>query len=160
MRKLVLVFCIAAFVPCAFGQKVATIDSHGNAVLPEGAIAEKSSAASTQAATVQSAASAPADPHNLLLPAGCSALQVVTGVVPTVGNSSGPGYTAAGDNTGLTITFTDPTFTNPAVVIMPEGIGGPVIMSTFMIHRTPLSVKLATGQGFLNKFNFVAMRCK
>ena len=159
MRKLALVFCIAVFVPCAFAQRVAVIDGHGNAILPEGAIAAKSSAPA-QTATVQAAASAAGDPHNLLLPAGCSALQVVTGVVPTVGNSSGPGYTAAGDNTGLTITFTDPTFTNPAVVIMPEGLGGPVIMSTFMIHRTPLSVKLATGQGFLNKFNFVAMRCK
>ena len=102
----------------------------------------------------------PPGPQNLTLPSGCNGLTIVSGVTPAVGPGSGPGYVSFGDTVGLTITFTDPTFTSPAVVALTERTGGAVSQSTFMLQRTPTSVTLATSAGTPQNINFIAAKCR
>lgn len=118
MHRVFLVFLVFVAASETLAQQVMYID------LPASvrSSSPKATAMVRDAAPVSTPASPapPGDPHAVLLPAGCAGMKLVGGIVPSLGNASGPGYTSHGDAIGLTIVFTDPTFTNPAVMPCPK----------------------------------------
>ena len=104
----------------------------------------------------------PPGPQNLSLPAECTTLRVVSGIVPaTIGSGSGPGYTYTVDEfptfITTTVTFTDPTFTNPVVTVTGESSSGTGAVG--ILFRTPNSVTFNNSKSLFSARNFIAMRC-
>jgi hypothetical protein len=160
MRSTFLLLVVLAYSFVARGQTVVVTDaSSAPSASRDSSAQDEPRGPEMKSAGGPAPVNPPGPPQNVLLPTGCHTLRIVTGVVPSIGSSSGAGYTASGDASGLTITFSDPRFTNPVVNAMPEATGEFVSSSTFIIQRTPSSVKLATSFGVSQNMNFIAMRC-
>lgn len=133
---------------------------------PQGAVGPQGAAGPQGATGAQGAAGAqgPVGPQGApgVVP-GCPGLRIVSSpFIFNRGNQSGPGWTAFGDQNGMTFTFTDPTFTNPVISVFSQSIDtlkvSPMIYTPsangFGWQKGPLESNF----GFFN-VRFIATKC-